>query len=284
MIGFKNERIRSVVSVLLSFILCLCIFFINIFLICTLTFFNQNFITSAINKSQFYEGAIKIIREDFISLAIPAGIPENIIDDILDESVVYSSILQNSEALFNNRFKEYDNNEIRSLISMKFREYAVEKGVAGVEFEKKLPELTGYFIEVYDKHVNIPFIKYYKSFRTIFYSMSMWIVPVTVIIIIMIILFLYNLYIHKKKILRYLYYSFGGAALMTLIPTIYSYNIELPQRIYISPKYVYDLISEVLYQGITFYFYSGLFLLIISLNVLASSIIAEYKMKHSFKR
>jgi hypothetical protein len=246
--------------------------------------FNQNFIITVINKSQFYESTIDTIREDFISLAIPAGIPDTIIDDILDENVIYNNLLQNSEALFDKRFKEYDDDEMRSLISMKFREYAAEKGITGNKFEKELPELVEYFIKVYDKHVNIPFIKYYKSFRTVFYSMSMWIVPVTVIIIIMIILFLYNLYIHKKKILRYLYYSFGGAALMTLIPTIYSYNIELPQRIYISPKYVYDLISEVLYQGITFYFYSGLFLLIISLIVLASSIIAEYKMKHSYKR
>ncbi|MDF2686082.1 MAG: hypothetical protein K0S55_1263 [Clostridia bacterium] len=284
MIGFRNENIRSIMSVLLAFILCLCIFFLNVFLSCALTLFNQNFIISAINKSQFYEGAKKAIEEDFISLAIPAGIPEEIIYDILDENTVYNNITQNYISLFDNKYKSYDDNEMKSLISMNVREYAIQKGVGGVEFEKELPELVGYFMDIYNKHINIPFISYYRSFRNTFNSISIWFIVITIIITITIITFFYNLYIHKKKILRYLYYSFSGASIMTIIPSLIFYNIELSHRINISPKYVYNLISEVLEQGISIIFYSGLFLLVISIIILIASIIAEHKIKQRFKR
>jgi hypothetical protein len=255
-----------------------------VFLSCALTLFNQNFIISAINKSQFYEGAKKAIEEDFISLAIPAGIPEEIIYDILDENTVYNNITQNYISLFDNKYKSYDDNEMKSLISMNVREYAIQKGVGGVEFEKELPELVGYFMDIYNKHINIPFISYYRSFRNTFNSISIWFIVITIIITITIITFFYNLYIHKKKILRYLYYSFSGASIMTIIPSLIFYNIELSHRINISPKYVYNLISEVLEQGISIIFYSGLFLLVISIIILIASIIAEHKIKQRFKR
>ena len=268
---FNQDRLRTIFSVALSFLVCLGVFG-TVICIDLLVISNPSFVIRSAEKSNYTEVAAEQLTEELNYLSVPSGLPEDFFTGKIDKlqfNDLFFEVTKNTISA--NKSYKLDLKDFNSQVLNSVTEYSKnESGDYNEEVEKDIALFANECENIYLSYVNPSIVSYVLTLLVSVrkYSVLALIISVVFTFISGFVLFKMN---RVSKFTNYCIASLGGAALTAgIIPFILILTNEI-SRISIS--------SKSLYVIITTFATGALWVLLASAAVLAvtSLVIAAYK-------
>ena len=275
----KKDTTRSIISVLLSFVLSLIIFVLVIVACTSATLFDQNFILKRLNESNYYRATVNSTIENFQALGIPGGIPEEVFDDIINEEFVKNDIVDMLWDSYNNVPYQANLEPLKTRLNNEFVNYANENNIEITdETEESLKTLVNYCADEYKNQISNPVISFLGQIKVTVYNILVAALIIMTVMISLILVFLFKMQHYKHRAIRYIVYSQFAALLMTaVIPAIVLIN-KIYTKIHISPEHLYNFCVSISQDYLITLLLSGAALGIIGVALLI--VIPQVKKKY----
>lgn len=269
---FSKERLRLIVSFILSLLICLGLFFTAI---CAdlLIFSNPSFLLSCAEKSNYSKFAVSQITEELNDLAIPSGLPKNFFTDKIDE-ISFSKLFYNGIDNQAKGNKNYTLNvdKFKKEVHARVTEYSQNEG-GGLtsEVEKDIERFSQECSNIYLSYANPSLINYIFDIL-VSVKKYLWIaLAISFAFTLVVGIFLFKLN-HKGAFLKNCFCSCCGAALTLGIVPIYLIATNEIARISISSKSLYAITTTMAEQFLWIMIISAAVLLFVSLIFLGVKI------------
>lgn len=267
-----KDRLRFVISIVLSFIVCLGLF-VTVLCADLLFFFNEKSILSVAKKSNYTDFAIVQLTEDLNDLAIPSGLPEDFFTGKINkaefEELFYSSIenlasgnkdyklsVDEFKREINELVTNYSKNDVgdfSSDVERDIENFSNECGNIYLSYVN--PSLTSYLLGI-----SAPLRKYLAigTCAALFFTL-----------VVAFIVFKLN---YTGKFIKFCFGIFGGAALCVGAVPLYLIATNEISRIAITSKCLYALITTLAMQLLWIMLISACIIAFIALIFLAVKI------------
>ncbi len=260
---------KHILSCIISFILSILLTMICYTLGTYFGLFNKALLLDAMNKSSYYESVNEYTLEQAEDLAIPAGLDSSVFKDVFSLENTYREGKAYLEATLNGTSYVIDTSSIRDSLSSNITSYADINDISyDADNSQSIDEFIDRVCELYSANLAVPYLSYYKGLKTSFTKVIIVGVPLLLVLSIFAAFLLTRLDNWLHRALRYIAYSFLGAAVMTAIAP----GILLITRRYrylnISPAYINKLLSNYLGQSLFIYVYSAFILLAIAMIII----------------
>lgn len=269
---FSKERLRLIVSFILSLLICLGLLFTAV---CAdlLIFSNPSFILCSAEKSNYCEYAALQVEYELNELAIPSGLPETFFTDKIDKksfsNLFYDCIKNqakgNKDYILNvDEFK----NEILSCVT----EYSKnEGGELTSEVEKDIEFFSQECSKIYLSYINPSLISYLLEVLVSAKKYLIIALAISIAFTLAIGIFLFKLN-HKGAFFKYLFCACSGASLTLGVVPVYLIVKKEIAKISISSKSLYAIITTMAEQLLWVMIISAAVLLFVSLIFLGFKI------------
>ncbi len=262
---FSKDRLRAIISFLLSFLVCLGLFFTAV-LADVLIFSVPSFIRACAEKSNYTEFAVSQITEELNDLAIPSGLPDDFFTDKIDENdfaKLFYSCLDNLAS--GNKDYKLSVEEFKGEVYKRVTDYSKnEAGDFSSEVEKDIERFSKECSNIYLSYVNPSLTSYLFELLT---SAKTYIVLALIISVVFTLgvggfLFKIN---NKSVFFKYCFASLCGASLtLGVIPSCLIITNEI-SRISISSKSLYAITTTLAEQFLWIMIITAIVIFIISL-------------------
>ena len=257
---------RTLISGFLSFLLCLCVFFMSVAVLLGVTLFNGNYMLNQFASSYYYSNIAGEIREQYAAYGLPGGIEESFFDEVIDENALYHDISQSVEAAYAGDTYALDTIGIKTDLYQKLVDYATAKQIPVDEtLQESLSHLADLCVESYVARVNNPYL---LKLGEIAHRLAR--VPLIAGIVCFLIagglfVFLYFLHQWKHRPIRYLQYALIGSGLMLLIlpaaalisGKVQNLGITSPALFKMMTSYVNNVLWAFVYTGLGWILIAG---------------------------
>lgn len=237
----RGEFGRNLLCTLLAFLLCILLCGTGILLLPGLTVFRSDFYINALEKSKFAQGLSDDIGQEYVSLCIPGGIPEEVALQALDQEALqfdlYSYVMKTLEG------EEYslDKAAIRDNIYAIFLDYAQSQTSSLTEQEEKdLQTLAGYCADQYIQKVTLPGMGYIYDIHIKTGTYLKIGIIISLFAFALLSLLLFGARKTKYRALRFYISTFMGAAFILGIPALLLAILRPQDRLSLWPVYFYD--------------------------------------------
>lgn len=239
----KSSKMKQVVCGVLSFILCLLLFFLSVGIVLEATIFNSNFIFENMNSSDYFSEKKEEVTRDLNDLGYASGLNDEFFDDLLDEIIItedtqsylndyyagVSAVVDTTkfEQTFNDALDKYiEDNNIQNVDSSS-RDYLLKKASSIYRLSLEIPLF--YRIAAYFKALKnvMPFI--IAGFS------------VLIVIIILVLIFSNS---WKHRIFKYLSFASLGAFLSLAVVPAYVLLSGQLQKINLTSRALYNLFVQ----------------------------------------
>lgn len=269
---FNKERLRLIISIVLSFLICLGLFFTAV-LADILVFSSPSFIVNSAKKSNYPDFAVKQITEELNDLAIPSGLPEDFFTGKIDKKA-FSKIFYSCTENLASGNKDYKLNveDFKTEIYTLVADYSKnEAGDFSSEVENDIKNFSTECANIYLSYVNPSLTSYvlelFSSAKN--YIVIALAVSVVFTLIVGVVLFKLN---HVKRFIKYCYASVMGSALtIGVIPSYLLITNEI-SRISISSKSLFVLVTTLAEQFLWVMVVSAVILVLVAIAMISTKI------------
>lgn len=281
----KSKKARSVICVIVSFLLSVFLFLTAFAVVIRATALNSKFAVNVICKSGYSEDLHKELKEQFISYGNAGNVDESFFDSIFENVITPQMLDNDSEKIITAFYKgeamqEVDTTEMQAKLTDALLKYAEEKNFAITdELKTNIADMSVQFGELYNSFVNIFANSYFQQAGSLIgrYTPLVNYAIIALAVLVLIAMFILRMYYKKRKnVYRYYIYSFSGATLMMLAGPMAALIMKIGNRINIGTASLYGLASGLI-NGILISF-------LIAAAVLAVLTALLILLRHSFIR
>lgn len=255
----RKRRIRRLVSLILSFLLALCITSFLVLVGCKVGVFNTSVLLSQLNKTNYYENISNAIRENVGDIVRPTGLPESVLEGVIDDDRVYLDAKATIEASLENKKYQVDMTYLEQTFTKNIDAYIRrENKLSNASTQAGLKKLLNEIKEEYIRLLDFPFIKYFVKYQAMYEKIFLPAAAGLLVVIIILCFVLIKMQRWAHRGIRYISYATLASAIMTgILPLIIQLSGAY-KRINISPKYLYNLLMGVISSDLAVFLYLSL--------------------------
>lgn len=241
-----KKIMKQVVALVFSFLLTLC-FTSCLFLIgCEAGIFNDRIILSQLDKTAYYASVNDAIRENVSELLLPSGLPDTILDGVIDEDEVRHDTKNAVQMSLKGQGYKADTRGLEARFKQNIQTYIEENAIViGEETEEGIEQLLAAIKKEYERCMDFPFTKYFVRYQAAFHKFLIPALALFVVMSVFICMILIRMQRWRHRGMRYISYATLASALMVGIPTLVLLFSKVYTRVNVSPKYLYDLMVGV---------------------------------------
>ena len=240
---FTKERLRAIISFVLSFFICLGVFATTL-TAGMLYFIKENTVIKCVENSDYTALAIIDMTNELNELAIPSGLPENFFDGKVDSKAfneLFYISLKNT--LAKNETFSLSIENFKKEIAISVTEYTKsEVETITSETEKDIADFSEECGNIYLSYINPSLLSYILNLLGSVGKYAVWANAISVVFALICVFVLFKLNT-TKSFFMYLFASFMGAALTAgVIPGFLLITNEL-SRIGITSKSLFAVVT-----------------------------------------
>ena len=260
----KNKRLelRTITSILFSFLLTLLIFILVVNMGLCYGLFSNNCIISTLNEANLYNKVYEELQQNIYEIMDSYDMPLELFDDVIDQKRVYMACNTYVNKALQKETAQISTDRLLADLNDKLGLYYESMGQA-VDTEEA-QALIHDLEQLYISKVQIPVIGIVFELRKGFASVLKLAYPLPLLLTAVIIVCLLRLYRHKYRSVRYLNYAMLSASLL-LISFCSAFIISKGYKWFdILPDYYGDFFVAFGRQTIQACLYAGIFTLLLS--------------------
>lgn len=239
---FKNEKATTVMYLILSLIMGLCIFACSIFATLKFTIFSPNFLSDTINSTSYYKDLCAELKDDLVNIGDASGLDKNFFDDFVDEVIVRKDVQYYVNDFYAGEKLKVNPSEFQKALRTAIDKYINRKGLDRKTISDEA--INGFIKEATDIYVSDIEITYFPQIQKSYLKYDtrlniLMAVTIAVIIAITLIFIFTNKWKHIA--VRYIYYATASAGLLTLLLPIIVFLSGVIGKITIISRSLNDL-------------------------------------------
>lgn len=258
-----KSKIRSVIFVLLSFVLSLIFFVSSISVMTMCTVLNKDFVINAMNASNYHMDKADEITVSLMDLGYASGLKEEFFDGLIDELQVSNDTEAYLEKYYAGETSDMDKTSFVQLFNERLDQYIEENNIQNVS-AKHRERLVKEATKIYANSIQLPFFgllfPYFKAIKTV----MPFILAGLVLLAVLICFVLYFTNKWKHRVLKYICYATSSTFLSLLVIPAYLYFSNVMANINISSRAFYNFVLQTVGSIELFLFIGSLLFLLIS--------------------
>lgn len=252
----KHSRGRFVISSILSFLLAILLTVATVALAVKVGFVNKNQILDGLNYKDYYSGVEEQFYQDVKDLATPMGLPENVLEGIVESDIIHEDVRGYVDASCDGREYTFHTEELKQNLTDHIYRYFQEQGWQLTEEQlTTIPEFTGMIADKYVEDMKVPLVNYFNKLDSVYTKMTVFVVGGCLAVSVVIIIVLLRMQHWKHRAVRFVTYSTIAAAIMTAVPAVVVLVSGFYKRISIEMEYLYHAIVEYVFNGCMVFLY-----------------------------
>ena len=265
----SKKRLRGIISTILSFLLAVLFTVGSVLVGLYIGFLNENRIIDGLNYKDYYSGVEENFYQNSKDITTPMGLPENVVDGIVDSETIYENIKDYVVAAVNGQTYVFATEDLKTKLEQNVRNYFTSQGwEITSEQEATIPQYTQMIADEYVSCVKDPFVEHFAAVKRIFQKILLIGIPAIVILSAIIIFMLVHMQKWKHRGVRYVVYSSFATMIMVAVPGIAALVSGFYKKINISTEYLYYALVKYISNGLWVFIYLAFVWFAISLALL----------------
>lgn len=239
----KSSKMKQVVCGVLSFILCLLLFFLSVGIVLEATIFNSNFIFENMNSSDYFSEKKEEVTRDLNDLGYASGLTDEFFDDLLDEII----ITEDTQSYLNDYYAGVsavvDTTKFEQTFNDALDKYIKDNNIQNVDSSSR-DYLLKKASSIYRLSLEIPLFyriaAYFKALKNV---MPFIIAGLSLLIVIIILVLIFS-NSWKHRIFKYLSFASLGAFLSLAVVPAYVLLSGQLQKINLTSRALYNLFVQ----------------------------------------
>ncbi len=225
---------------------------------------SRSFLTN-LNKSEYYKGVYKELRERAEVLVTKAGLPTEVLADVITLERVAIAGRSYVEGVLKGEKPEVKTKMLREDFELQLDSYFMEQEITLTEEGKsELENLISVMEADYKGAIELPLTELIASYQTKFHKLMFFVLPVLFLVIGALCYFLVRMHRHKHRGVRNIAYAFLASSCITIMAAGYLLFTKQYGKIDVMPDYYQRLITTLLKWDIKIFIYIGGFGLTLS--------------------
>lgn len=265
----KNRALRFIVSSILSFLLAI-LLTVGTFLVGIYAgFLNENRIIDGLNYKDYYTSVEEFFYQNAADITTPIGLPESVVDNIVDSKTVYEDIRGYVLASVKGENYEFNTDDMKQNLTQNVNQYISSQGLELDEQQQAtIPQYVQLIADEYEENLKVPFIGHFAKLKATYQKVMAITLPVLAVLGAVIVFMIIRMYRWKHRALRFLIYSTTTAAVMVSLPSVAVLVTGFYKRINISSEYVYYAFTKYISNGFLIFLYMAAGWAIVSAGLL----------------
>lgn len=252
----KEKNIRIVVSLVLSFILALCITAIIVLTAFKMSFFNASSVIGEFNKTNYYYSVWDSVYEKACNTIRPSGLPEEVLDGVFDKNVVYMESKNYIEAQIKQQDYTVNTTVIENKIKDNISSYIKKNNIETTkETDRGISDITGEIIKDYESALKFPFAAQYVKYMNMYNKVFAPLCAVLVILCIIICFVLVSMQHWAHRGIRYISYALLSSGIMGFLAPAVIRISGAYERLNVTPLRLYNLVVAVIESNLNMLMY-----------------------------
>jgi len=234
---------KNIASILLAFLLTVLLVLTALLLTPKFALFREQFFLERMEKVGFSDALATNIEQEYASLAIPSGFPEEVMKQAVDRNALnYDLYTYVSYSLHGEEFV-IDKAALQTKLNEQFLSYAKSQNAALTEEDtSNISYLSGMCADYYAKKIYFPGVKQLSQMHIRLNSMINYALTGCVFLFLLFSFLLFFIRSTKHRALRFYISTFIGAAISIGIVPLILLLIRPQDRLNIWPDYFYDFV------------------------------------------
>lgn len=249
--SFSNRKGRTIVSMILSFLIAVTLTMAALLGSLRLGFLNEKMIVRSLNVKDYYGVVCDDFYERVEDLSIPLGIPKSALEGIVDTNSMYNDIRASLEASLTGQTYQPDTGKLRTKLKENVENYAKSREIELGEAQQTV--LNTYLEQAAEQYVRatkIPFIEYYGRIHSFAEKVITVGILGCLVFAVLAGIVLFRMYIWKHHAMRYLVYSTLASGMMIGLVPAYLLLAQDYRRLVIEPEYLYQFMVTYVTNGL----------------------------------
>lgn len=267
----KNSKkvLTGIVSIILSFLLSIVFTAGSICFGVYIGFLNENRIFDAMNDKDYYTSVEEVFYQNAKDLTIPIGLPEEVVEGIVDSDTIYNDVKGYVVAAVNGQQFEFSTDVLKANLENNVRNYFSSQGLSlSEEQEAALPEYTQMIADEYEATMKFPLVQYFAKAKQLFQKIMGIVLAVCVVLAVIVIIVLLKMQKRKYMGIRYLVYSTSATLLMVAVPEIVAFASGFYKRINVTTEYLYYAVTKYISNGLWVFVYISIVWIVVTIALL----------------
>lgn len=250
----SNRKGRTIVSVILSFLIAVTLTMAALLGSLRLGFLNEKMIVRSLNVKDYYGVVCDDFYERVEDLSIPLGIPKSALEGIVDTNSMYNDIRASLEASLTGQTYQPDTGKLRTKLKENVENYAKSREIELGEAQQTV--LNTYLEQAAEQYVRatkIPFIEYYGRIHSFAEKVITVGILGCLVFAVLAGIVLLRMYIWKHHAMCYLVYSTLASGLMIGLVPAYLLLAQDYRRLVIEPEYLYQFMVTYVTNGLVIF-------------------------------
>ncbi len=241
---------KKILAVVCSFLLSLLTFLLLVAICTKMTFFDKGFYLSNIAKTHYYEKVTSDLMEDFTSLGIPGGIPDEVFKNTISQDDVQTEIMACIDTSFSGKTYQIRSNAVKQKLYSAFLDYAKQqhKREATDQEQQALQELASECEKVYIQNVRFPFIQQISGAKALY---DRFFIPAAIILGVLCVLLGVAIWFTQRwrhRAIRLYVYAGVGCSLTGILFPLYMLIWAPYKQLNIQPPALHGLLTSMASQ------------------------------------
>ena len=177
----SKKRLRGIISTILSFLLAVLFTVGSVLVGLYIGFLNENRIIDGLNYKDYYSGVEENFYQNSKDITTPMGLPENVVDGIVDSETIYENIKDYVVAAVNGQTYVFATEDLKTKLEQNVRNYFTSQGwEITSEQEATIPQYTQMIADEYVSCVKVPFVEHFAAVKRIFQKILLIGIPAIV--------------------------------------------------------------------------------------------------------
>lgn len=265
----SKKWLKGIISVILSFLLAVIFTVGSIVIGIYIGFMNENRLLDGLNYKDYYSSVEKSFYEKSKDISIPVGLPETVLEGIVESEKVHSDVKSYVVSSMNGQTFIISTEELKNKLEENVRKYFSEQNIVMTpEQEATIPEYTNIIAAEYEAAVKVPLVTYFNQAKLIIQKVILILVPVSILLAAIIIFILVRMRKWKHRGIRYVVYSCISTAIMVAIPGIVMLSGGVYKRINIASDYLYYALVKYISNGLWVFIYLSIVWIALAVSML----------------
>lgn len=264
-----KKTTRSIVSIILSFLLAVIFTAGSILVGVYIGFLNENRIIDGLNYKDYYSGVENKFYEKITDISTPMGIPESVVSGIVESETIHQDVKNYVVAAVNGQTFVISTDTLKANLETNVRTYFISLGwELSAEQEATLPEYTQIVADEYVSLVKVPFVEHFAQAKDMLRKIILIALPIIAVLTGLCVFLLLKMQRWKHRGVRYVTYSTFSAMVMVALPGIAALISGFYEKINISSEYLYNALVKFISNGLWVFIYLAIVWLVISVSLL----------------
>lgn len=274
---YMREKLRSITSVVFSFLLTLLIFilFLNAG-ICFGVFTNRSII-GTLNDTKYFDGVYTDIQTRVQVLLTGSGMPVNVFDEVLNEKRIYVGCNNYVNNTLHKEVPQINSDKLVNELRIALDSYLEADTSQQAKPEDKSHALISTVEKIYSDGVRLKLVDSIMELRARYAVLLKYLYPVVVFLIIICCFCLFRLHKYKHRSLRYINYSMLAASILLIAVSAGALLNKGYEQLAAEPAYYHNFIVSYSRLNIQACLYTGVFGLLLSAVLIYFTSLIKYQ-------